>query len=62
MNKINEKELLEIIPETTITIIQLKDGSWKGWATRFGTKVSVREAKPEDCLTKLMTNDGTEPA
>ena len=34
----------------------LEDGSWVGETQRFGTLVSVREAKPEDALVKLLTH------
>lgn len=39
-----------------ISIIQQEDGNWMGWASKWGTIVSVREVKPEDCLTKLITH------
>lgn len=40
-----------------ISIIRQKDGNWKGWMKRFGRVVEVREVKPEDCLTKLLTHE-----
>lgn len=49
-------------PETNPNIIVLEkqtDGNWIGKTQKFGAVVEVREAKPEDCLTKLITHPGT---
>lgn len=42
----------------SIIISKQSDGNWKGWATRYGKVVEVREIKPEDCLVRLLTHDG----
>ena len=42
------------INEFAISLVRLADGSWTGEYQRFGKLVSVREAKPEDCLVKLL--------
>lgn len=41
-----------------MSIYMLKDGSWVGRTEKFGKEIVVREAKPEDCLVKLLTHDG----
>lgn len=48
-----DKELKRIIIEEQI------DGNYIGRMTKFGKEIEVREAKPEDCLIKLITHDGS---
>lgn len=43
--------------EKVISLLHDKDGNWRGWTQRFGKLVEVREAKPEDCLVKLLTHE-----
>ena len=44
--------------ENVISLIKQEDGNWKGYHKRFSKLIEVREAKPEDCLLRLMTHDG----
>ncbi len=41
-----------------IVLEQQDDGNWIGKANKFGKDIEVREVKPEDCLTKILTHDG----
>ena len=34
------------------------DGNWKGFMQKNGKVIEVREIKPEDALTKLLTHPG----
>ncbi len=41
-----------------IVLEKQSDGNWIGKANKFGVDIEVREVKPEDCLTKILTHDG----
>jgi len=43
-----------------ISIIRQEDGNYKGFQWKFGKLIEVREVKPEDCILKLLTHDGTQ--
>lgn len=47
-----------ITKEDEILIVKQKDGNWKGWMLKYGKLIEVREVKPEDCLTMLLTHNG----
>lgn len=39
-----------------IALVEQEDGNWKGWATRHGKLVEVRDANPETVLQRLLTH------
>ncbi len=43
-----------------IHLFKMPDGNWIGRAIKFGIQIEVREVKPEDCLTKILTHSGEE--
>ena len=46
------------LQENQFIITMLEDGSWQGMMLKYGKIIQIREAKPEDCLTRLLTHDG----
>lgn len=57
----NEKEDSYFNPSKNPDMISIWkdiDGNYRGKTVKFGVEIEVREAKPEDCLTKLLTHDG----
>lgn len=42
--------------ENQIILEKQTDGNWIGKMLKFGSQIEVREVKPEDCLTKLLTH------
>ncbi len=42
-----------------ISLQKQADGNWIGIAQKFGKVIKVREVKPEDCLLKIITHDGS---
>ena len=50
--------IIDITKPDNIVLIKQEDGNWKGYMTKFGKLIEVREIKPEDCLVKLLTHDG----
>lgn len=54
----DENIKLNWVPEDCFIIEKLPDGSWAAKMRKYGKIIEVREAKPEDCLTRLLTHDG----
>lgn len=55
------KEIIEFDPEKNpkaISIIQDKDGNWRGWINKFGKVIEVRAIGPETVLQLLLTHSG----
>ena len=40
-----------------ISLVKQSDGNWKGYYQKYGKTLEVREIKPEDCLSKLLTHE-----
>lgn len=44
------------VKEEAIILKKQVDGNWKGWMTKNGKEIEVREIDPQTCLVKLMTH------
>ena len=42
--------------EGAIVLKKQEDGNWKGWMTKNGKELEVREIDPQTCLTRLLTH------
>lgn len=42
---------------TKIRIEQQPDGNWKGYTTKFGKEIEVRDIDPQTVLTRLLTHE-----
>lgn len=45
------------LTDNTIILEKQADGNWIGKTIKYGKEIEVREAKPEDCLVKLLTHE-----
>ncbi len=45
-----------LVKEEAIILKKQVDGNWKGWMTKHGKELEVREIDPQTCLVKLLTH------